>query len=300
MLSPQGLRRRSQLLQATRSFFYERSYVEVDTPLRLAVLIPESTIVPFASEEALLHTSPELCMKRLLARGADRLFQLCHCFRREERGRLHEPEFTLLEWYRQGWDYRDLMVECEALVCALARQFAHWSGLGEDGRLVHQGCRVSLQPPWQRLTVAEAFVRHAGVEVAEALAWGRYEEILVEKVEPNLGREKPVFLCDYPVELAALARRSPCDPRVAERFELYIAGMELANGFSELCDSGEQRQRFVVEIEKIRAQGREAVMPEAFLADLDLIGEAAGVAMGFDRLALLLMGSRQLTDVLPF
>lgn len=300
MITPQGLQQRSKLLQATRSFFIERAYVEVDTPLRLPVLLPESNIVPFTSENWLLHTSPELCMKRLLARGCAQIFQICHCFRKEESGRLHQSEFTMLEWYHTGWDYFDLMQECEALIASLSRIVPRMPGFEREGKLCWRGRQVSLTPPWDRLTVAEAFRQHAGIDVDEVLARGIFDEVLVTEVEPHLGQERPVFLYDYPVELGSLARCNAKNPQVAERFELYIAGLELANGFSELVDPLEQRHRFSVEIERLHAVGKDAAMPEKFLTDLASVGATAGIALGLDRLFMLLMGSDSITGVMSF
>lgn len=300
MLTPEGLRQRSNLLQAIRSFFLERDYIEVDTPLRLPVLIPESNLIPFSSEGCYLHTSPELCMKRLLARGCTRIFQICHCFRKEEHGRLHQSEFTMLEWYHKGWDYFDLMRQCEALLCTLGRQLSHESAGSSVQYLSWRDCRVTLTPPWDRLTVTEAFQRYAGREVSAALRAGNFDEILITEIEPHLGRERPVFLYDFPVELGSLARRSPQNPAVAERFELYIAGVELANGFSELVDPQEQRHRFASEQATLCAAGREVVLPEKFLAELRLVGETAGIALGVDRLCMLLMGSSDIAAVTPF
>lgn len=300
MLTPQGLRQRSDLLQAIRSFFLERDYIEVDTPLRLPILIPEPNLVPFASEDWFLHTSPELCMKRLLARGCNRIFQICHCFRKEERGRLHQSEFTMLEWYHKGWNYNDLMQQCEELICASARRCAKIFGLSQADMLQWRDCTIALASPWERLTVHEAFRRFVGKEVGEVLRAGDFDEILVTQIEPNLGRERPVFLYDYPVELGSLARRSPQDPTVAERFELYIAGVEIANGFSELVDPEEQRERFVKELDKRQSLGKHEALPEKFLAELHLIGEAAGIALGIDRLCMMLMGCPDVRSAAPF
>lgn len=268
----------------------------MDTPLRLPTLIPEAYIVPVTSGDWFLHTSPELCMKRLLAHGAEKLFQLCHCFRGEESGRLHQPEFTMLEWYRVGWNYHDLMQECEELFGWLATRQRGWAA-------VHQGClrrdgkEVELAVPWQRLSVEEAFERYSSMELRTALSLGCFDEVLVEEVEPHLGRERPVFLVDYPVELGALARRKPGDSRFVERFELYCCGIELANGFSELIDPAEQRDRFLREMS---IQSKEYALPEKFLDDLHLLEECAGIAVGADRLLMLLQGARHLDDVIPF
>ena len=300
MLGPNGLTRRSQFMAALRFFFLERGYIEVDTPLRLPVLLPEAHISAFSSEGWWLHSSPELCMKRLLARGCRQLFQICHCFRKEESGRLHQSEFSMLEWYRAGADYFDLMEECEQLLASLVQALSRFPALCRPGRLSRQGREIGLQPPWQRLSVAEAFRRHAGMEVEEALARDKYEELLVERIEPRLGWDTPVFLYDYPLALGALARRSPANPELAERFELYIAGMELANGFSELIDPAEQRLRFDQAIATLRAAGRQAAMPERFLDDLERMPAAAGIALGVDRLFMLLEDQNDIRQVIPF
>ena len=300
MLTPHGLRQRSDLLQAIRRFFIGKGYIEVDTPVCLPALLPESHLIPFAGQGWFLQTSPELCMKRLLARGCTQIFQICHCFRQEESGRLHQPEFTMLEWYHCGQNYWHLMRECEALLGALQRTVPHLPGFDSAGRLCWRGCTISLEAPWERLTVADAFRKYANVEVGWALEQGLFDEILVTRIEAHLGRERPVFLYDYPVELGSLARSRHDNPMIAERFELYIAGVELANGFSELVDAVEQRQRFAVEIEKLRIKGRAAVMPEAFLADLEMIKEAAGIALGLERLIMLLTGSSSIAAAMPF
>lgn len=300
MLTPLGLQQRSALLQAIRLFFIERAYIEVDTPLRLPVLLPESNLVPFTSEGCLLQTSPELCMKRLLARGCTQIFQICHCFRKEESGRIHQSEFAMLEWYHRGWNYFDLMQECEALLYTLSQHFPQVPGFSPDGSLCWGESRVSLTPPWDRLSVADAFRQYAGVDVDEILKCGTFDEVLVTEVEPNLGRERPVFLYDYPIELGSLARRNSKNTQVAERFELYIAGVELANGFSELVDPQEQRHRFSLEIEKLQSMGKDAAMPEKFLADLASLGETAGIALGLDRLLMLLTGCTSIATAVPF
>ena len=300
-LGPRGLARRSAYLQALRGFFLARNYIETDTPGRLPALLPEAHIFPFASEDRFLQPSPEQCMKRLLARGATRIFQICPCFRKEERGRLHRAEFTMLEWYRAHADYRDLMAECEALMAHLCRELADFPAFASRPDVLRrQGHDINLAPPWERLTVHEAFRRFADLTPEEALARDCFEEILVERIEPHLGMATPTFLCDYPAALASLARKSPDNPAAAERFELYVAGMELANGFSELNDPAEQERRFAAEIELIRAQGREAVMPVRFLEDLARMPAAAGIALGVDRLLMVLMDAEDIGAVLAF
>ena len=299
MISPHRLQQRSDLLQAVRSFFRGREYIEVDTPIRLPVLLPETHIRPFSSEDWFLQTSPEQCMKRLLAQGCRQLFQICHCFRKEEVGRLHQSEFTLLEWYHVGWSYAELMEECEEFIRALVCSGQELPGsAGQDG--LHRGDRrISLAGPWERLTVQEAFRRYARLEATEALRQDLFDELLVTEIEPHLGWERPVFLYDYPSELASLARRRANNPMVAERFELYIAGIELANGFSELIDPAEQRRRFAEEIRRSQAAGNAySAMPERFLADLGNLGETAGVALGLDRLLMLLLGCDSVAEVI--
>lgn len=300
MLSPIGLQQRSRLLQAVRNFFLSRFYLEVDTPVRHPVLIPESEITPIRSEDWFLQTSPELCMKRLLARGCSQLYQICHCFRRGERGRLHQEEFTMLEWYRTGWSYVELMDECEEMVRSVAVQSADREDTEGEISVHWAGKEISLASPWQRMTVEDAFHLYAGVSAAEAAGRGMFDQILVESVEPNLGWQRPVFLYDYPISLASLARPKEKNPKVAERFELYIGGVELANGFSELTDATVQRQRFTHEIGRGEKGGVNPVMPEKFLQALADLPDCAGIALGLDRLLMILVGAQTIADVLPF
>lgn len=299
VISPHRLQQRSDLLQAVRSFFRGRGYIEVDTPIRLPVLLPETHIKPFASEGWFLQTSPEQCMKRLLAQGCRQLFQICHCFRKEEVGRHHQSEFTLLEWYHAGWGYKELMEECEEFIRALVSTGKGLAGVTGQDSLRRGDRTISLAGPWERLSVEEAFRRHARLPAAEALRQDRFDEVLVTEIEPHLGWERPVFLYDYPVELGSLAKRRADDPTVAERFELYIAGIELANGFSELIDPAEQRLRFTEEIRRSQVAGNSyTAMPERFLADLGNLGETAGVALGLDRLFMLLLGCATVAEVI--
>lgn len=298
MLSTPGLKRRSDFLQAIRAFFLDNGYVEVDTPIRLPVLLPESEIIPFSCGNEFLHTSPELCMKRLLSRGEQQIFQICHCFRQHEMGKYHQTEFSLLEWYHAGWNYQDLMQECEQLIRCLAVGLASFPALGVNDTLLRDSHTVSLAAPWQRMRVDDAFNAYVGMSALEALENDCFEEVLVAEVEPNLGWQAPVFLYDYPVELGSLARAKADAPHLAERFELYICGIELANGFSELVDPEEQRARFMAELAKM--DGPSTVMPEKFLQDLEWMEETAGIALGVDRLLMLFMGAPCIADVLPF
>ena len=303
MLDLQGLRFRAAFFHSLRSFFVRQQFLEVDTPIRQPLLLPELNIEPLASEGWFLQASPELCMKRMLAAGCDRIFQLCNCFRKGERGRLHLEEFTMLEWYRTEAGYEDLMTDCEALLGSLLADLSGMVPCAFDGvgLRVSGGRVISLQPPWDRLSVHEAFARYSPVSIDQALAAGTFDEILVEYVEPFLGVEKPLFLYDYPVELGSLARRKEGFPLLAERFELYINGIELANGFSELTDSHEQRQRFEQELSMMDEERRQSSrMPERFLKELTKLDRAAGIALGVDRLLMLLMGKESVGEVVSF
>ncbi|HAD04776.1 MAG: EF-P lysine aminoacylase GenX [Desulfuromonadales bacterium GWD2_61_12] len=287
----QALIERARIVQTIRAFFIDRDFLEVETPQRLPANAPEPHIDAVASGDWFLQTSPELCMKRLLAAGYPRLFQLGKVWRAGERGGRHLPEFTLLEWYRRDTDYHALMDDCEGLLRALV----------PGGSLTVAGRGINLAPQWERLTVVKAFTRHASVPLAAALASGRFEEILTSEVEPHLGSNAPIFLTEYPVELAALARPKPGDVSVAERFELYLGGIEVANAFSELTDPIEQRRRFLHDEAARRASGKvPAPLPEAFLRDLAALPAAAGIALGVDRLVMLLTGAERIDDVVAF
>jgi len=289
------LLQRAAVIQAIRLFFVSRDYVEVETPHRIPAPAPESHIDAVPSGDWFLHTSPELCMKRLLAAGYPRIFQICRCFRGRENGSRHLPEFTLLEWYCEGSDYRDLMSECEDLVIDLARE------TGKGLELTWQGKTIRLEKPWERISVRDAFRRHAGLTAEEALKSGSFDEIMALEIEPRLGNERPVFLYDYPIALGALARQKAADPACAERFELYMGGVELVNAFSELTDAAEQRRRFLKEEEDRRARGKRPYpMPEPFLRALPDMPESAGAALGVDRLVMLLTGAADIRDVVAF
>lgn len=295
MLDHYGLRQRAVLIQAIRQFFFQHQYLEVDTPIRIPAPAPESYIEPEISGDWFLQASPELCMKRLLAAGNERIFQICKCFRRAERGARHLPEFTMLEWYRAGIGYRELMEECEELLGFLAAR------LGDGEGLTSAGQRCSFVRPWERVTVEEAFARCGPLSMREALRQDLFEEIMVRHIEPQLGKDRPTFIYDYPAELGALARIKPEQPGVAERFELYVAGLELANGFSELTDAVEQRARFEEAQRHIRQASRHAgPMPEAFLAELPGMPEAGGIALGVDRLAMLFLGKNRIDEAVSF
>ena len=284
----QTLQSRARIIQDIRAFFVADDFLEVETPHRIPANAPEPHIDAEASNGWFLQTSPELAMKRLLAAGHIRLFQICRVWRAAERGSRHLPEFTLLEWYRARADYHALMQDCEKLLTRLVPQ----------QHLAWQGQVFDLAPPWERLPVQDAFRRFAGMTPQQALRTGRFDEILTERVEPQLGRKKPTFLIEYPTELAALARTKPDDPTVAERFELYIGGLEVANAFSELNDPVEQRRRFQRDEEQRRAAGKAPVpLPEPFLKELETLPAAAGIALGIDRLVMLLTDQADIAEV---
>jgi elongation factor P--(R)-beta-lysine ligase len=289
MLDQKGLHLRAAFFQAIRSFFQEQGFLEVDTPIRQPLIIPEQNITPIPSGSHFLQSSPELYMKRLLASGCTKIFQICRCFRQGERGRLHMEEFVMLEWYRLDADYADLMEDCEKLFGFLSSEMTPCT------------FPVQLDRPWQRLTVEEAFQQYSSTPARQALDQDRFDQLLVEDVEPNLGQGKPTFLYDYPLELASLARPKPDHPDVAERFELYVSGVELANGFSELTDPDQQRSRFEEEYAKMDvASHRQKKMPELFLKDLGQIDSAAGIAMGLDRVFMLFLGKDHVENVITF
>ena len=290
-----ALQARAEIIRSIREFFVAGGYLEVDTPLLIPAPAPELHIDAVPANGGFLHTSPELCMKRLLAAGFERLFQICHCWRSGERGSRHLPEFTMLEWYRAGSDYRGLMAECEELL----RFVAGTQGSGET--LSFRGTDISITESFDRLSVREAFLRFAGLSMEQALAAGRFDEVMTELIEPRLGWERPTFIYDYPACRSALARLKAADPAVAERFELYIGGVELANAFSELTDPVEQRARFVREA-RARADCGKAAYPvaEKFLGELKHLPSAAGIALGIDRLVLVLTDSARIDDVVAF
>lgn len=267
----------------------------METPIRIPAPAPEAHIDAQPSGSWFLQTSPELCMKRLLAAGYPRIFQICKCFRRNERGGRHLPELTLLEWYTAGTNYNGMMAQCEALIGSVARV------AGSGDMLRYQGQRIDLTPPWPRLTVAEAFDRLSSVSVEEALKENRFDEVMGLDIEPQLGIDKPVFLYDYPAACGALARLKPEDCRLAERFELYIGGLELCNAFTELTDPTEQRLRFEEERKMRRLAGKSVTpMPAKFLSALKEMPAAAGNALGIDRLVMLFADTTEIDDVVAF
>jgi lysyl-tRNA synthetase class 2 len=323
-------RARARLAAAVRETLGAMGYEEVETP----VLVPapgmephiqafQADFVPEAGgspRPLFLHTSPEYAMKRLLADGFPRIFQLARVFRNGEVSRTHNPEFTMLELYRAGTDYAGVMADLERLVEASARAFS------ADGapRVSRGGRVIDLAAPFERLTVAEAFRRHAGLDLAacagdaarlaEAARRAGHDpgppgeafddvffRVMLDAVEPRIGLSRPTYLVDWPSPMAALSRVRRDDPRFAERFELYAGGLELANGFSELTDAAEQRRRLEEERAQRRRLGhRPHPIDERFLEAVGRMPEAGGVAVGLDRLLMLLTGAEAIEDVLLF
>ena len=310
------LRRRALLTQATRGFFADRGYTEVETPyavptpgeeVHLRALRTEIDHPDGTRRTAWLHTSPEFAMKRLLVAGAGPIFQLARVWRNNEASPRHATEFTMLEWYRPGLTFAGLMDETEALLRTVL-----------PPEVESAGVRTGLAK-FDRLTVAEAFSRYAGADVlvtagdARALAhsaganlrdretWDDlFFRLLLERVEPHLGQAHPTFLTHWPTAQAALARRDPADPRVALRFELFVCGVELANAFEELTDADEQQARFIEDrAQRHKLYGPDWPMDEDFLAALRHgMPPAAGIALGFDRLAMLASGADRIAQVL--
>lgn len=299
------LRRRAELLGRIRAFFAARGVLEVETPLLQSATVTDlhlaSFEVPCGARACYLQTSPEFAMKRLVAAGSGAVYQICKAFRRGEAGRYHNPEFTMLEWYRPGWDHHALIDEVDAFV--------------------HE---VLGTPPGERRTYGELFrdrlgadphraetgrlrdlaARHdlevANPEGVDRDAW--LQLLFSQLIEPELGRGRPTFVLDFPASQAALARIRRDDPPVAERFEAYVEGVELANGFHELTDAGEQRRRFEDDLARRRDRGLDEVaIDERLLAALDSgLPDCAGVALGVDRLVMLATRAGRLGEVVAF
>ncbi|HZH26197.1 MAG TPA: EF-P lysine aminoacylase EpmA [Azospirillaceae bacterium] len=333
---PQDLERRRPALEtrtrvraAVEGWLASEGFVSVETPILQVSPGMEPHIQAFRTEykgprpgegrELWLHTSPEFAMKKLLAAGLPRIAQFARVFRNGEATPLHHPEFTMLEWYRAEASYRHLVEDCQALVRTAAR------AAGCD-RFAFRGMEADPFADWRVLTVADAFAEyagidllatcpdpaapdvallraaaeHAGVRVAADDSWEDvFFRVMLDRIEPHLGQGVPCVLTDYPVSLAALARPKPEDPRLAERFELYICGVELANAFGELTDPAVQRARFEADMDlKQRLYGIRHPIDEGFLAALARMPDAAGIALGFDRLAMLCAGVEDIRDVL--
>ncbi len=288
------LERRAVILNDVRAFFCREGFTEIETAIRVPAIAPEQFILPYTSEGWFLSTSPELQMKRLLAAGYEKIFQICHCFRKDERGQHHNPEFTMLEWYRTGADYRQIIQDTERLILSLAEQLNNCSILS------YQGKKIDLSLPWPRITVREAYLRWAGWDPETCFDGVRFDVDMVEKVIPQFAADRPTIILDYPAECASLARLKPGQPQVAERAEIFIGGLEIANGFSELNDPVEQEKRFQLEFEIMQRQGKPSVMPGKFLEAVKHLPECTGNALGIDRLVMLLCDTDSIDDVIAF
>jgi len=321
---------RARILAALRQSFETAGFVEVETPcLQVSpgmephiMALPVDLSEPLAEGKArlYLHTSPEFTMKKLLVAGMERIYQIARVWRDAERSPTHSPEFTMLEWYRAGESYETLMADCAKLMRAAA--------MAVGTRLLRRGERVCdpfAEP--ERLTLQQAFQRYCGIDLlatapdpwapdiaalaAEARRIGLFVSdndswedvffrIMLDRIEPHLGDGRPLILCEYPVSMAALSRPAPHDPRVAERFELYACGVELANAFGELTDPAEQRRRFQADMDlKERLYGLRYPVDEDFLAALESgMPDCSGIALGVDRLVMLALGAEELEQVL--
>ncbi|MDA0711125.1 MAG: EF-P lysine aminoacylase EpmA [bacterium] len=316
------LRLRARVIRKMRSFFDEQGFLEVETPLvvRSPGMEPHITALETSIESKthFLHTSPEYAMKRLLCAGHDKIYQICKTFRDEPVGKMHNPEFTMLEWYRGHGDYTDIMRDVEGLIFSIA------DDLFGNPCLRFGNQTIDLTPPWPRLSLGEALRQHAGMDadpftqtgqfIRQARASGysnvlpgdsadtAFFKVFLDAVEKHLGAAKPTILLDYPARMAALAVRKKDAPHLAERFELYIAGLELANAFTELTDPIEQRKRFEEEQTQRQAEGLPVYpIDETFLNALQSgMPPSGGIALGVDRLVMLFAGASCIQDVIAF
>jgi lysyl-tRNA synthetase class 2 len=309
-----ALEARARIRSALRRWFEDEGFLEVETPARVRSPGQEVHLDAIPSADRWLVTSPEYAMKRLCGAGYERIVSIGKCWRADERGPHHEPEFTMIEWYRADVPLTRIAEDCETLVRLAAAAVGAPDRPGGAGR--------SFEAPFARLTVCDLLLRFAGLaltgdESAEALGekargagvdlrgatdWDDvFFQLWLDRIEPHLAGLGPLFVFDWPAPLGALARRRADDPRFVERFELYAHGIELANAFGELTDAAEQRARFVAEAEARRARGK-AVYPldEALLAALPAMPPTAGVALGFDRLVMLVLGAASIRDVTAF
>jgi len=305
------LEARARILRAVRAWFEEQGFLEVDTPARVRSPGQEIHLDAIAAgDERWLITSPEYHMKRLVAAGLPRIVQIAKCWRGNEVGPHHRGEFTMIEWYRANAPLEALADDCEALLRTAA------AAAGRDASA------LGLAAPFTRTTVRELCARHAGVDLAgdedaatlqakaraagvalgSATAWDDiFYQLFLDRIEPRLAAGGPTFVFDWPAPLAALARPKPDDPRVVERFELYAGGLELANAFGELTDPVEQRRRFEDEARTRAARGKPVYpIDEALLAALPRMPPTAGIALGFDRLVMLVLGIGDIGEVAAF
>lgn len=320
-----NLKLRSSVMKALRNWFDTQNFTEVDTPILQSCPVMDAHIHGFETQmlapdlshkqTLYLQTSPEFSMKKLLVAGMAQIYQIAHVFRNGEDSPKHLCEFTMLEWYRAGADYHALMQDCQDLIQALATA-------ANVRELRYKGHSCNPFAPWQKISVAQAFKQYANIDLDAHLdnlesfkeaaqliniritqqdQWDDvFYAIMDEKIEPFLGQGAPTILYDYPLCMASLARRKEENPNYAERFELYICGVELANAFSELTNAAEQRQRFMDEMAlKEQLYGYSYPLEEDFLKAIEHgLPESAGIALGLDRLLMLLCGAVDINDVI--
>lgn len=291
------LKKRSEIIRLIRGFLDELGFIEVETPIMVDSPGLEVHLGAFevncSKGKRYLITSPEYQMKMLLADGMEKIYQITHVFRRDERGIHHSEEFTMLEWYRTGADYADIMEDVEEMISFISEK------LFEKRSLTFQGNEIDLTPPWERVTFFDALKRFGGIENPEKMTKDEQLFVLVDRVERNLGFKKPVFLYDYPASMASLARRKPSNPEVAERFELYICGIEIANAFSELTEAEEQAARFREDLAERKRLGLPLYpVDQRFIESLKRgLPESAGIALGVDRLVMILLDKESIDEV---
>lgn len=287
------LRQRAGLISAVRAYFDERGFIETETPIVIKAPAPEEYIEGIPAADGFLRTSPELQMKEMLCAGYERIYQIGACFRKNEFGARHRPEFTMLEWYETEINYLQLLEFTAGLLRFAAQKITG------SMQIEYQGQAIDLALPPELITVREAYRKYAKIELDRIATEEEFDEIMTFQVEPNLGRGRMTFLMDYPADRAALARLKADDPGFAERWELYIAGMELANAYGELTDPAEQRQRFVA-AQAIRAKNNFVSYPfpdEFFQALESGMPESSGAALGVDRLAMILTDAADIADI---
>ena len=286
-----NLEKRELVYQNTRLFFKEKGFMEVETPVLTPELIPESEIMPFRADGYFLATSPEIYMKRLLAAGYQRIFQISHVFRKKERGRYHNPEFTLLEWYRAGGNYRDMLNDAGELVLSLALKIAG------SAKITYQGEAIDLSLPWAEFSLPELFQEVAGWDPSLSYDALRFDDDLALKAIPALPKDKPSVLIDYPAPAALLAHLKNDNPALAERAEVFIGQIEIANAYSELTNPEEQRRRF---LEEITRMGGGVALPQKFIDSLSYLPASGGIALGMDRLVMLFCDAATIDEVIAF